>query len=97
MAVTEKNQWLHVLLIIFVILAIAGGVGTYLGVSSANSSYEKMVEAQQNEQQQENYVKVAEMVTQAVLAYSGAGGTDTTIEEADDLVTKVTIDRKSVV
>lgn len=89
MAVTEKNQWLHVLLIIFVMLAIAGGVGTYLGVTSANASAEKAQEASQRATQQENYVKVAEMVTQAVLAYSGAGGTETTIEEADDLVTQV--------
>ena len=89
MAVTEKNQWLHVLLILFVLLAIGGGVGTYLGVTAAYEAHEKMEEAQQRATQQENYVKVAEMVTQAVLAYSGAGGTDTTIPEADDLVAAV--------
>ena len=89
MAVTEKNQWLHVLLILFVMLAIAGGVGTYLGVTSANAAHEKMEEAQKAKKEQEQFTKVAEMVTDAVLAYSGAGGTETTIEQAEDLVTQV--------
>ena len=41
MAVTEKNQWLHILLILFVILAVAGSVTTYLSVTSAYESAAK--------------------------------------------------------
>ena len=89
MAVTEKNQWLHVLLIIFVMLAIAGGVGTYLGVTSANAAHEKMEEAQRGKLEQEEYLKVADMVKDAVLAYVGAGASVVTVEEAEDMVARV--------
>ena len=71
------------------LLAIGGGVGTYLGVTAAYTAYEEKDAAVKRATEQENFVKVAEDVTQAVLAYSGAGGTDTTIEEADNLVTRV--------
>ena len=58
MAVTEKNQWLHILLIIFVLLAIGGGVGTYLGVTSAQASAEKEAEMKKQLDQEHNLVQL---------------------------------------
>lgn len=91
MAVTEKNQWLHVLLIVFVILAIAGGVGTYLGVTQAMASAEKETAKSQELEKAREYAKVAEQVTNAILAYAGASDTSLTIEEADNDVARVAL------
>lgn len=82
MAVTEKNQWLHILLILFVMLAIAGGVGTYLGVTAAYTAEEKRAEAEKDLKQKEQYLQAADQVKETVLAYTGAGATSITIDVA---------------
>ncbi|MDB4640299.1 hypothetical protein OAF56_01575 [Pirellulaceae bacterium] len=83
MAVTEKNQWLHILLILFVILAVAGSVTTYLSVTSAYESAAKAKTQTDEAKKQTEIVKVAEELTGMAVAFSGVPGVDApTIDEA---------------
>lgn len=90
MAVTEKNQWLHILLILFVILAVAGAVTTYLSVTSAYDSAAKAKKATDDLNQEKQVVKAAEQLVEIAMAFSGVPGVDAvTIEEAINNVTNI--------
>ncbi len=78
-------------------VSVAGFLGVYLGYFYAVVAYRKDLRAarqkidtlEQKLKEQNNFVKVAEMTTHAVISFSGAGGVDITPSEAQLLVDQV--------